>query len=302
MGDLQVQIFHKTQACRDLLTRGAAEHLVKSATDDEWYGNRLADFNLWAAGLGASKTGHASLEYRLRDRLDVKEIIQGLLDDLYESLSTLKRNGGTSGKSQVELDSTLENLQLVVENGEASISRSPSPLEPLSPLSELSEDENQSQMAFSEFKRSVELTLDQLARLSVLIRKSGFRFRHQKADRMLDFQDLTDDLKVLRGDLNEIVLLHQGGPEMKLIDTLRRRLLQGMISSSVLIVIRAWFLAPARLTPIQERLIRANLRRRNRFIYAYNKAKDGPNQKSFQFPSINKIPRKQALDLEVLHR
>jgi hypothetical protein len=49
---------------------------------DGWIENRRADFNLWASGLGVLKPGHASLDYRLRNRRDVCDVIDDLLEEL----------------------------------------------------------------------------------------------------------------------------------------------------------------------------------------------------------------------------
>ncbi|KAH6714000.1 hypothetical protein BKA61DRAFT_54382 [Leptodontidium sp. MPI-SDFR-AT-0119] len=281
MADVQGQLFQKTQSCRDVLMRGATGHIMENDTEVEWFENRLADLNLWAAGLGASKIGHASLEYRLRDRSDVCEVIQGLLEELHDALSELERR--TDVVSEVSLiDPDSNSAKIGAQNFEDSASVSPSPIEPLSPPSDLSEDEDESRTLLTESKRNVEMTLDQLARLSVLIRKSGSRFRHQKADRTLNFQSLPQELQILRDGLTEVVLLYQDGPERRLVDGLRQGVFQKRISLSILIVIRAWFLNPARLTSIQERLIRANIRRRNRFAYAYDRAKE--DRTDFQVP------------------
>ena len=61
-----------------------------SPTDNEWLMNRLADFKLWAAGIGAVAEGHGSLEYRLTDREDIQEIIYGLTQSLWETLEDLE--------------------------------------------------------------------------------------------------------------------------------------------------------------------------------------------------------------------
>jgi hypothetical protein len=45
----------------------------------EWAENRLADFNLWAIGAGASNTGKASLDHRLRANPEAHTILLNLL-------------------------------------------------------------------------------------------------------------------------------------------------------------------------------------------------------------------------------
>lgn len=46
---------------------------------EEWAENRLADFNLWASGIGASARNRASLDARLALRPDAQDIIANLL-------------------------------------------------------------------------------------------------------------------------------------------------------------------------------------------------------------------------------
>ena len=81
MGDSILE--HLTASCRDLFEQGLSR---KALMIDEWCENRLADFNLWATGLGALAQGHASLDWRLRNRPDVRDAIADLLDDLKECL------------------------------------------------------------------------------------------------------------------------------------------------------------------------------------------------------------------------
>lgn len=76
------EIFHLTNTCALLL---AESQSVQSLTKDDWIGRRLADFNLWAAGIGASTKGHASLDHRVRDRPDVKNVFIGILNTIKES-------------------------------------------------------------------------------------------------------------------------------------------------------------------------------------------------------------------------
>jgi hypothetical protein len=47
--------------------------------EHEWAENRLADFNLWAAGVGAFAKKGASLDQRLVFKPDVREVIVNLL-------------------------------------------------------------------------------------------------------------------------------------------------------------------------------------------------------------------------------
>lgn len=63
----------------------ACRHIFRTATtapplmQQERAENRLADFNLWSMGVGASSTGKASLDYRLHDSLEAHTILPNLL-------------------------------------------------------------------------------------------------------------------------------------------------------------------------------------------------------------------------------
>jgi hypothetical protein len=94
-------------------------------------------------------------------------------------------------------------------------------------------------------KAEVEQIIDHLTRIAVAIRKTGSNFRYQKADRLFK----PEAHEELRRHLNILVLARgsEAGREH-------------------------WAVNANYLTPVQERLIRANLRRRNRFLYAQRHA------------------------------
>ncbi|KAJ5927878.1 hypothetical protein N7466_006834 [Penicillium verhagenii] len=98
--------------------------------------------------------------------------------------------------------------------------------------------------------KDVETNLNQLARLTAAIRKAGNRSRLQKADSTFDPNSA--NIRSLRQHLELLLLAH---PDEF-----------GSSNSS------AQELDPALLTTIQLRLIDANLRRRNRFLYAQKHA------------------------------
>lgn len=53
----------------------------------QWLETGRAEFNLWSLGLNASRSDRSSLDYKVRQRPDLQEIITDLLDGLDESLS-----------------------------------------------------------------------------------------------------------------------------------------------------------------------------------------------------------------------
>ncbi|KAH8704080.1 hypothetical protein BGW36DRAFT_288147, partial [Talaromyces proteolyticus] len=98
--------------------------------------------------------------------------------------------------------------------------------------------------------KDVEDSLNQLTRLTVAIRKAGNRPRLLKADS--SFDPHSPQIRSLRRHLELLLLVHPGDNESS--DSSARQL------------------DPAKLTPIQLRLIDANLKRRNRFLYAQQHA------------------------------
>lgn len=92
----------------------------------------------------------------------------------------------------------------------------------------------------------VDQIIDHLARLGVAIRKSGASTRSQKADRLFREEDHWELFRHLT-----VVVLGRGT-------------MNGSQDQAI---------SPAFLSPIQKRLIRANLRRRNRFLYAQRHAR-----------------------------
>jgi hypothetical protein len=71
-----VPVFDATAACRESFVKcQKVEGLMK----EEWAENRLADFNLWASGIGASARNQASLDARLALSPDARDVIANLL-------------------------------------------------------------------------------------------------------------------------------------------------------------------------------------------------------------------------------
>jgi hypothetical protein len=54
--------------------------------EDDWIGDRQAEFNWWAYGLNAEKVGQSSLDCRVGDWPDIKDTILGLVDGISNTL------------------------------------------------------------------------------------------------------------------------------------------------------------------------------------------------------------------------
>ena len=83
MENVHGPLVKRTEACHTLFTKCLSNKLLMR---DGWIENRCADFSLWASGIGGFKPGHASLDYRLRNRQDIQDVINDLLEELQARL------------------------------------------------------------------------------------------------------------------------------------------------------------------------------------------------------------------------
>lgn len=79
-----------TKQCTRLLESCS---LSPRLSENDWAQNRLDDFKLWSAGINATAPGHASLEWRLRSRSDIREVVLGFLGELIEKVSNCLTHG-----------------------------------------------------------------------------------------------------------------------------------------------------------------------------------------------------------------
>ncbi|KAK6514018.1 hypothetical protein TWF506_008446 [Arthrobotrys conoides] len=187
-----------------------------------WAENRLVDFNLWAAGAGVSAKGKLSLD----QRLSTKPEVQSTLVNLLELLQMFVEDCRDLAK---DVDNVPDGPLIIGQNTdpEVNIDSSMQRVDEISPV-ELSSKEIEAQ-------RDVEVTLDQIIRLTVAIRKAGSSSRLKRADRSFNLDN--PKIQELKGFL-ELIVHPKGLKE------------------------------DGQLTPIQSRLVEANLRRWHRFSYA----------------------------------
>lgn len=80
-------IFHATKACRWSLQDCQS---IEALMDGGWAENRLADFNLWAAGVGASARTEVSLDWRLHFQPKARLVLTSLLVTLKKFIEQCK--------------------------------------------------------------------------------------------------------------------------------------------------------------------------------------------------------------------
>ncbi|KAF5662959.1 transcription factor C2H2 [Fusarium heterosporum] len=232
----------------------------------EWAENRLAEFKLWAGGVGAFASDRASLDARLAVEWETKSLVTSILILLRACIERCwsygieEDNDGRVSPDLNESPPTSDTSQTSDEPEENSelMPRAFSPWSDSSTTDSESHDDTDQETPelgnLGAAKSEVEQIIDHLIRLGVAIRKSGTSSRSQKADRFFKESDHQDFLRYLT-----VIVLGRGTEEGR----------------------EQFEIDPKSLNPVQERLVMANLRRRNRFLYAQRHAKKLESRTSY---------------------
>lgn len=220
-----------------------------------WFEDYQARLRWWSFGLKAQALGRASLDYRLAHRDDARVAISGLLTCISEALN--------------DCLASLRSLGSADDSDDQVLSDASSPVSARSSFSESSTDEDTIGHSYQggvtlRHAHLIELCLYRLARLSIVIRKSGDRFRHKRADDDLKQVQIhaPDTYAEFKAHLETLIL--NGPYEHSLLSRLALAESRNDIPRSVGIVIRAWL--HDRLGPVQRRLVQANIIRRHRIM------------------------------------
>ncbi|KAF5013176.1 hypothetical protein FDECE_806 [Fusarium decemcellulare] len=231
----------QTKLCLDLFEECQQYALL---SEGDWVDKMAAEFNWWSLGIGAAKSGHASLDYRVQPREDVKNTVMALLNSLAISLKNCIKLAQESFTGHHVVDVKGKQPETSTTNT----------------LSRLSLEQ---ETELDEQRYYIRTTVQFLIRISSAIRKSGTKFRHERADNRL--RERQPELAEFRRYLLNLVLL----------DSTKNRLLNHLLGlqnmtkepiwTKTRILIKAYLTDVQRLSPIRDRLIRANITRRNRF-------------------------------------
>ncbi|RSL67720.1 hypothetical protein CEP54_003102 [Fusarium duplospermum] len=254
------ELCRRTEECLSFF-QDVSKH--QTLADDDWFEDRAADFVWWSHGLKAQKTGRSSLDYRLRDRPDIQKVIAGLLDSLAQALKECLQPEKDEGQGSTHDDHEDEASQ-------SDDSSSGSSWSEFSDEVDQSKDKDASadtpDTEDSDPRFYIETNLKLLAKISIAIRRSGAKLRYLKADAYLKAHSDHDEYVQLRSHLLFLILV--GPYEQKLFGELRRRTTHEQLPKAVEVVVRSWIVDPSRATLNQQRLVEANIIRRNRIAYA----------------------------------
>ena len=279
-----------------LVCRGVFERCMSEVdlSVKRWLELRLVDFMLWADGLGALISGRASLDNRLTDRPDLKNVIGTILEHLGKGVNDLRHVDTGHGRTQkvrpmimdkdysgrarkviiIPMASDMADSMLSTNSVAGSVSDGS-----YSSWSGSSDvDENDVAEGPNEFEHDtksmqiITADLTKLNRLSALIKRSTAYIRFERSDRSLkldDHEDLKNDVitsltRRMLGTIayyERILQFHVNNP-----DFVQESSNAGAFDKEFFHVIDTW--RSERLTEsattVQERLINAVLRRRHR--------------------------------------
>ncbi|OAL51267.1 hypothetical protein IQ07DRAFT_631168 [Pyrenochaeta sp. DS3sAY3a] len=157
-----------SQECRSKLH---ACRSIAILTEQHWADNRLSDFNLWDAGIGASAKDAMSLDRRLCHDMSARDVVAGTLITLAAWMATCIEIATLPG--QHAEPSHQPELSFLV--GEAD--------------KEPDSDDEDEDITVKEAKSSIEQMLRVLVSLGLAIRKAGKASRLRRADKTFNEQD-----------------------------------------------------------------------------------------------------------------
>lgn len=258
------EIFHAAWECRELFSR-CRELIQHPFIGDNWFEEREVDFCWWIYGLRADKRGHSSLDYRLRERSDIRNIVVSLIGGISAALDEWLHYGEMLSGLHIEaakptrLTESAQIKRLDLNDG---ILWDDSDADGM--LDEPSDNQHESLGRLSDQAYYIETNLDILKSLSLTIRRSGTRIRYKKADMAL--AAAPNSYSDLRSHLIALVLVQPY--EQSLINTLNWMASKGQLQESLAIVTQAWISDPARINPMQRSLIESVIVRHNRIRFA----------------------------------
>jgi hypothetical protein len=249
-GQVVATIAAATRRCRLSLTQCLQIPLLM---EREWAENKLADFNLWASGIGAAADygDKISLDSRLSGKRALVDVFLRLLEMLLTFLEECQSLSTTvsvtapvkhpyweaHGAQQASIH---DDRGRPMNSGPHQGSRASRSISPWSDQSEPNVTSPFENGGVVDAMMGVDSLIGQLNSLGVAVRRAGKQQRLQKADSRLDISEHSDLEAFLKFWIQ----------------------IQGRKHGDTAVAVHD------HLTPIQLRLIHVNLLRRNRFMYA----------------------------------
>lgn len=182
-------VVHITRQCTALFARGLSNQTLDSRLRIDLE-NQLGRFKIWVGNIGVFAAGNASLDARLRDDLDIKEIMIQMLTRLWKLIDQLINPPLSEAEDEDNSDSS---------QSTSSSSTSPSLDVSLGGTSETGDfDEplaQQTHQSSQKLLQDIDSIITRLYRLSTIIRKPISFSENAKVARFIDKTDEGEDAK-----------------------------------------------------------------------------------------------------------
>ncbi|KAL6835930.1 hypothetical protein J3E69DRAFT_373214 [Trichoderma sp. SZMC 28015] len=178
---LENAIYNKAAECLKIFN-----DCIESMVSTPWPQDQLDRFNLWAAhgGIFGSYEKRTSMDWRLRERPELVDMILQLLALLHEYLSAICiLTDPIAGRAIAAAENTSGRTQLPSSHASTSASSSECSFGQAAETSSVAAD------PIDTMRGKVEQTLSELFRISAAIRSAGMSYRHTKAANFVEWQD-----------------------------------------------------------------------------------------------------------------
>ncbi|KAI0534303.1 hypothetical protein GGR58DRAFT_505459 [Xylaria digitata] len=253
------RIIDATWECIDLFESCRVASQIEDDSDQDWLEEREADFKIWAHYIRADKTGHSSLDYRLRDRADVRDTFLNLIGGIAKSLDACMRGGEVTQplKAQKMLGfgvkcSLASGQEPSTEETYDQHEAGPDTQGPASSdwieYPDIAKSQSLGvipQLPPSSLSRRfyyIQSNIEILRAISLAIKRSGTKFRYERADLALSFAPVS--YEELRLHLADLILVW---PYNILMNSLDIAAMNKRVSPSIVLLIRKWLHDPSRL-------------------------------------------------------
>ncbi|KAF2009060.1 hypothetical protein BU24DRAFT_497614 [Aaosphaeria arxii CBS 175.79] len=296
---------HEVESIQEAVARCRLELelCVKSVKLNEkhWADNRLSDFNLWDAGVGASDKYSRSLDFRLRNDSAARNVVIGTIQILLAwvkesrnlGISEERNEGYSVEKDSVNIQGKETASHTLPDQAPHYDEESRSPRGSSSSSDRPNTDANDSdEITIEESKLSVEQLLASLIDIGIAIRKAGTVSRLRNADDIFEkyksmYSSFEKDLEEHLGLLNRIATIAGRG----------RKNTDGQ-NTTLELCIESKMIKPSdQLTPTtaeQNTLITHNMQRRHRFVVQRSRRKGRPDK----LPSSTVMPSSELPEQE----
>ncbi|KAF2148359.1 hypothetical protein K461DRAFT_61553 [Myriangium duriaei CBS 260.36] len=164
--------------------------------EEHWAQNRIADFNLWSSGVGATAKKHMSLDVRLQDDDAARAVVTGTLYSLAAWARKCADLAGEGVDAQESHQPGILNTSIKTVSPGTTINSAA-----ISTSDFYNNNGDEPEITLTEARNTIEELLHALVVMGLTIRHVGAASRHREADRTFDFDSNLPEYQELKAHL-----------------------------------------------------------------------------------------------------